>query len=70
MVKVGVCTVAILEALLDEVFAGEPHGGDHESRKHVARRLLESAEERNATLDDLSTVGRDAFQQLSTRRLA
>jgi hypothetical protein len=62
-------TAAKMEVVL-EVFASEPHGGDHESRKHVAEELIESAKKGNVTLDGLRAVGRDAFQQLSARRLA
>ena len=70
MAKVDGFTVATMELVLDEVFGGVPHGGDHESREHVAKLLIESAEKRNVTLDGLRAVGRDALHQLSIRRLA
>jgi hypothetical protein len=63
-------TSANMEVVLDEVFEGVPHGGDHESRKYVAERLIQSARKGNVTLDGLRTIGRNAFRQLSTRRLA
>jgi hypothetical protein len=54
-----------MEVVLDEVFEGVPHGGDHESRKYVAKELMQSARKGNVTLDGLRAVGRDAFRQLS-----
>ena len=70
MAKVDRRTAAKMEVVLEEVFAGVPHGGDHEGRKHVAERLILSAMEGNVTLEGLRAVGRAAFQQLLTRRLA
>jgi hypothetical protein len=70
MAKVDRRTAAKMEVALEEVFEGVPHGGDHESRKHVAERLIQSAMEGNVTLDGFRAVGRAAFQQLSTRRFA
>jgi hypothetical protein len=37
---------ANMDVPLEEVFAGVPHGGDHESRKHVAKKLIQSAKKR------------------------
>jgi hypothetical protein len=69
MAKVDRRTAAKMEVVLEEVFGGVPYGGDHESRKHVAERLIQSAMEGNLTLDGLRAVGGAAFQQLSTRSL-
>jgi hypothetical protein len=63
-------TSANMDVALEEVFAGVPHGGDHESRKHVAKKLIQSAKKGNVTLDGLRAVARDASQQLVTRRSA
>jgi len=63
-------TSANMDVALEEVFADVPHGGDHESRKHVARRLIQSAKKGNVTLDGLRAVARDASQQVLTRRSA
>ena len=63
-------TTANMDVALEEVFAGVPHGGDHESRKHVARKLIQSAKKGNVTLDGLRAVARDASQQLLTRKSA
>jgi hypothetical protein len=70
MVKVDGRTDLHLEVVLDDVFRCVPHGGDHESRKHVAKKLIQSAKKGNVTLDGLRAVGREALQQLSTRRSA
>ena len=37
--------MANLEVALENVFRACPHGGNHESRKHVARKLMQSARE-------------------------
>ncbi len=63
-------TTANMDVALEEVFAGVPHGGDHESRKHVAKKLIQSAKKGNVTLDGLRVVARGASQQLLTRRSA
>lgn len=61
---------ANMNVALEEMFAGVPHGGDHESRKHVAKKLIQSAKKGNVTLDGLRAVAQDASQQLLTRRSA
>jgi hypothetical protein len=63
-------TTANMDVALEEVFAGVPHGEYHESRKHVAKKLIQSAKKGNVTLDGLRAVARDASQQLLTRRSA
>jgi hypothetical protein len=63
-------TTANMDVALEEVFAGVPHGEAHESRKHVAKKLIQSAKKGNVTLDGLRAVARDASQQLLTRRSA
>ena len=70
MTKFDERTVANMEVALEEAFAGMIHGGDHESRKHVARKLMQSADKGNAKLEALRAVAREAFEQLSTRRSA
>src|SRR5580692_5942000 len=70
MTKFDERTVANMEVALEEAFAGVLHGGDHESRKYVARKLIQSAGKGNLTLEGLRAVARDAFEQLSTRRPA
>ena len=68
--KFGERTAANMDVALEEAFAGVLHGGDHESRKYVARKLIQSAGKGNLTLEGLRAVARDAFEQLSARRAA
>ena len=68
LVKVDRRTTSYMEVALEEAFEGVPHGGDHKSRKHVAKKLIESAKKGNVSLEGLRAVGREAFQQLSIWR--
>ena len=61
---------AILDAALDAAFSHVRHGGDHESRKLVAARLLDAAQSGMTTLDELTSVGRRALIDLKTRSRA
>jgi hypothetical protein len=70
MVKIDRRTTLHLEVVLDDVFGCVPHGGDHESRKRVAIKLIQSAKKGNVALDGLRVVGREALQQLSIRNSA
>ena len=70
MVKIDERTILIMDVVLEEAFKGVRHGGDHESRKHVAKKLIQSAKKGNVTLDGLRDVGRDALQQLSAWKSA
>ena len=70
MVKVDERTTANMGVVLEEAFEGVPRGGDHESRKHVAKKLIQSAKKGNVTLEGLRAVAQDALHQLSTRRSA
>jgi hypothetical protein len=68
MAQVDERTIANMNVVLDEAFAGVPHGGDHESRKRIAKKLLQSAKKGNVTLDGLRAVAREALHQLPTRK--
>jgi hypothetical protein len=50
MTRIDQRTAANMDVVLDEVCSDLPHGGDHESRKHIAQRLLQSAKKCNVTL--------------------
>lgn len=43
-------TRANLDVVLEEVCRGLPHGGEHEPRKAIAQKLVESALAGNTTL--------------------
>ena len=57
----------MLDAALDAAFSHVRHGGDHESRKLIAARLLEAARSGTTALDELTSVGRRALIDLTNR---
>lgn len=57
----------ILDAALDAVFSHVRHGGDHESRKLIAARLMQAARSGTTALDELTSVGRRALSDLGNR---
>jgi len=57
----------VLDAALDAAFSHVRHGGDHESRKLIAVRLVEAARAGTTALDELTSVGRRALIDLSNR---
>jgi len=58
-------TAANMAEALEEVCRALPHGGDHESRKHVAQELMQSAKKGTVTLDGLRNVASRAFSEVS-----
>jgi hypothetical protein len=70
MANIDERTAANMDVVLEEVFRGSPHGGDHERRKHVAKKLMQSAKKGIITLEELRAVARSALQQLSSRKSA
>jgi hypothetical protein len=70
MTRLDERTLANLEVVLENTCKGLPNGGDHESRKYIARKLLQSAEQGNHTLGVLGAVAQSALQALSKRRSA
>lgn len=60
--------LANMEVALDDAFRAHPHGGDHESRKHVARRLMQSAKKGNITLGRLISVAKSAMSEIVAKR--
>jgi hypothetical protein len=64
-------TAANLDVVLDEVCKSLPNnGGDHESRKFVAVKLLRAAHRGKRTLGALELVARRALQTISRRHPA
>jgi hypothetical protein len=57
-------TFANIEVVLNDTFRDCPNGGDHERRRHVAQRLVESAKCGNTTLGGLSVVAKTALNQV------
>jgi hypothetical protein len=62
-------TTANLDVVLDHVCRGLPNsGGDHESRKFIAKRLMRAAWQGKRTLGALDVVARRALRKLSQAR--
>ena len=62
-------TTANLDVVLEQVCSSLPNnGGDHESRKFVAAKMLLAAQRGKRTLGTLEAVARNAMQALSRRR--
>jgi hypothetical protein len=59
-----------MDVVLEEVWSDLPHGGDHESRKYIAQRLMQSAKKGNVTLEGLRTLANRALSELCNRKSA
>ena len=70
MTKIDERTTARMEAVLEEVCRGLPHGGDHQTRKHIAKTMMQAAKKGGTTLDGLRRVARTVLQELSPRKSA
>jgi hypothetical protein len=66
MTKLDGRTIADMEIVLENVCRGLPNsGGDHATRKYVARKLIQAAKKGNTTLGGLESVGRRALQEIA-----
>ncbi|SRR5258708_40105725 len=70
MTKIEERTTANMDVVLEEVCRSLPHGGDHESRKYVAKKLMQCAKKGNVTLEELRAVASRAFSELTRRKSA
>ncbi|OSI74538.1 hypothetical protein BSZ21_05735 [Bradyrhizobium canariense] len=50
--------------VLDQVCAGLPNGGDHESRRYVAEQLIQAVRAGKTALGELTSAGRRAVVYL------
>jgi hypothetical protein len=66
--KIDERTAANMDVVLEQVCRGLPRDGDHESRKHIAQRLMQSAKKGNVTLEGLRAVASRALTDLSSRK--
>ncbi|MCK1358502.1 hypothetical protein IVB28_06680 [Bradyrhizobium sp. 199] len=57
-------TKANMDVVLEETCRQLPHGGDHDSRRFIAERLIEAAREGHSTLGELGIVARHALAEL------
>jgi hypothetical protein len=60
--------IGVLDVVLEGVCRSLPHGGDHETRKRIAQKLLDSAMAGNTTLGGLSEVARAALAEETKRK--
>ena len=58
-------TKANMDVVLEETCRQLPHGGDHDSRKFIARRLIEAAQAGHSTLGKLGIIARRALAELA-----
>jgi hypothetical protein len=70
MTKIDKRTTANMDVALEEACQGLPHGGDHESRKYIAKKLMQTVKKGNVTLDGLRTGAGRALSGLSSRKSA
>jgi len=63
MKKIDDRTNANMEVALEQACRVLPYGGDHQTRKRIAKRLLHSARHGNTTLTEFLTVARAALKQ-------
>lgn len=70
MAKLDERTRANMEVALEEACRVLPHGGDHNLRKKVAQKLLQSARKGNTTLSGLSAVARTALIEATKKKSA
>jgi hypothetical protein len=61
-------TRANMDVVLEEICREMPHGGDHESRKFIAERLMECAREGRSSLSELNSAARRALLELVNRK--
>ena len=62
-------TMANLDVVLEAVCRSLPHGGDHELRRAIAEKLLDSALQGTRTISGLTEVARIALAE-STKKSA
>jgi hypothetical protein len=66
MTKLDERIIASMEIVLENVCRGLPNsGGDHATRKYVARKLIQAVKKGNATFGGLEAVGRRALQEIA-----
>ena len=61
-------TRANMDVVLEEICGEMAHGGDHDSRKFIAERLIESAREGRTSLAELNSTARRALLELVNRK--
>jgi hypothetical protein len=67
MTELSERTRANMDVVLEETCRQLPHGGDHDSRKFIAERLIAAAREGHSTLGELGIVARRALADVVGR---
>ena len=57
-------TLAIMNAALDRICEGAPHGEEHATRKRVARDIIKCARSGRTTLAELTDAGQQALAKV------
>ncbi|RXH38219.1 hypothetical protein [Bradyrhizobium zhanjiangense] len=71
MSKLDERTLAKMDLILEQVCKElSACGGDHESRKYIALKMIEAEGKGNTTLGDLEVVARRALNELTQRKSA
>lgn len=58
---------ANMDVVLEETCRQLPHGGDHDSRKFIAERLIGAVAAGHSTLGELGIIARRALAELSEK---
>jgi hypothetical protein len=70
MIRIDDRTTANMDVALEQVCKNLPNGGDHETRKYVAEKLIQAAKKGNTALGAFETVARRALLEVTRRRSA
>jgi hypothetical protein len=57
-----------MDVVLEQTCRQLPHGGDHDSRRFIAERLIEAAQVGHSTLGELGIVARRALAEFLAKR--
>lgn len=65
MIELSERTKANMDVVLEETCRQLPHGGNHDSRRFIAERLIEAAQSGHSTLGELGIVARRALAEIT-----
>jgi len=64
MIELSERTKANMDVVLEETCRQLPHGGDHDSRRFIAERLIEAGQSGHSTHGELGIIARRALAEL------
>ena len=70
MKNLDIRTMAKLDVVLEEACRFLLHGGDHEFRRGIAHKLIDSARKGNTTIGGLTAVAQKAIAEANERKSA